>query len=136
MLAEARGEAHFELEFGRDVLGMAYVDTAIRARLPLLCQRTLAVFDLPVEVETRLGLIGHEQDEAALPQGWEPLLVADGMLSPADVVEDELLLAVPLIAVKPGSDMDSKYNEQPAEPVVEPGTHKPFAALAALKSNK
>lgn len=137
VLAEARGDARFELEFGRDELGIGFVDVAVRAQLPLVCQRSLETFDLPVEIESRLGLIGDERDEAGLPQRCEPLLVAEGELSPADVIEDELLLAVPLIPVKPGSDMDSKYNVEHAAPDPGGGTNnKPFAALAALKSNK
>lgn len=135
-LADREGLAQFELDFGRDSLGTAYLDVRVSAPLALVCQRTLEPFVLPLAVENRLGLIKLERDEAALPPGCEPLLVSeDGRLSPAEVIEDELLLALPLIPVNP----DSKPPEQLAEPEAEEPspaadrTDSPFAVLRELK---
>ena len=36
--------------------------------LPLICQRGLERFELPVHIDTRLGLIAREADEAGLPE--------------------------------------------------------------------
>ena len=71
--------------------------------LPLTCQRSLEVFALPVSVDARLGFIVREEDEAGLPQDYEPLLIDPAGLRPADVIEDELILALPLVPVKPGT---------------------------------
>jgi hypothetical protein len=50
-------------------------------------------------------LIRDEDEESALPPEYEPLLVPeDGQLRPADLVEDELVLAVPVVALSPDSD--------------------------------
>src|SRR3546814_2050239 len=67
------------------------------------------LFEFPVEIVQRLGLIvaggDDEVEEAALPEGYEALqLPADGMLRPAELVEDELILAIPVVPVKPGSE--------------------------------
>ena len=75
-LASTDGLVHFELDFGRDSLGISYVDVRAQASLTLVCQRTLEPFVLPVEVNTRLGLIKLEHDAAGLPPDCEPLLVA------------------------------------------------------------
>ena len=59
----------------------------------------------PVQLVQRLGLIREEADEAGLPEGYEPLLVPDdGMLRPAELVEDELILAVPVVPAMPGTE--------------------------------
>ena len=68
-LAAYEGEADFDLEFGRDELGVAYLAVRVDADLPLTCQRTLEVYKQPVHVEQRLGLIHEESEEAALPPG-------------------------------------------------------------------
>ena len=84
VLASADGVVQFELDFGRDSFGSDYVDVRAQAALTLICQRTLEPFVLPVVVDTRLGLIKHERDEAGLPPDCEPLLVPeDGRLNPA-----------------------------------------------------
>jgi len=121
----------FSLDFDRDALQVAYVELRIEAALPLECQRSLRRFELPVQVVQRLGLLRDEADEASLPEGYEPLLVPeDGMLRPAELVEDELILAVPVVAVAPGTD--AMERDWPAEEE-ERRKAGPFAALASLK---
>lgn len=141
-LAEATGQLECRMEFDRNEFSVSYIHLTVRGRLPLTCQRTLEVFDWPIAVDTRLGLIRREEDEAALPPGFEALLVTnDGILNPADVIEDEVILALPLVPRKPGAsesedweftsaandaellDAESKADEKP----------NPFAALAQLK---
>ncbi|MFY2764405.1 YceD family protein [Arenimonas sp. MALMAid1274] len=134
-LVDAEGEVRFEMEFGRDaVLDMRYVDLRIEAELPLQCQRTLERFLHPVTLSQRLGLITDEAQESALPEGVEPILLgADGELHPAELVEDELILAIPVVPIDPRSTEVTA--EWPADVEVEEKPN-PFAALAALKAHK
>ena len=130
-LCDAEGEVRFALDFDRDALQVPYVEVRIEAQLPLECQRSLRRFELPVRLVQRLGLIRDEAEEAALPEGYEPLLVpADGLLRTAELVEDELILAVPVVAVAPGTD--AMERDWPADEE-EQRKASPFAALAALK---
>ncbi len=100
----------------------------LRTRLRLECQRTLEPFEHPLRVDVRLGLIEHERDEAGLPAGYEPLLLENGTLQPAQVIEDELLLALPAFPVKPGS-LPLPESLQDASP----RDGNPFAVLRALQ---
>jgi len=131
-LAADDGVAEYDLEFGRDELGVAYLALRVDAELPLVCQRTLEVYRQPVHVEQRLGLIGHESDEAALPPGYEALLIVDGQVHPAEVIEDELILALPVVPLKPGAPLDWNDGSEP-DPVDEEPAN-PFAVLAKLKN--
>jgi uncharacterized protein len=130
-LADTGGECVFALEFGQDALQVPFVELSIDAGLPLVCQRSLERFVFPVKTVQRLGLIRDESGEAALPPGYEALLVPDdGLLRPAELVEDELVLALPVVPVAPGSD--------PVEETWSAGEQEmqaasPFAALASLK---
>lgn len=130
-LADDAGEVRFALEFDRDALQVPYVELRIETALPLECQRSLERYLHPVRLVQRLGMIRDEADEAALPEGYEPLLVPeDGMLRPAELVEDELVLAVPVVALKPGSE--AVQRDWPASEE-EQRQASPFAALAGLK---
>jgi len=134
-LAAAEGVVTFDLEFGKDDLGVPHLHVRADAALPLMCQRTLDVFALPVRIDTRLGLITQEADEATLPAGYEPLLTSDGALRLADVIEDELILALPVIPVKPGVAPTVRTFGKVDEPkdVVKPN---PFAVLQKIKPAK
>jgi uncharacterized protein len=134
-LAAVDGEVAFAVEFDKDDLGVAYVHVRADAALPLICQRSLETFALPVHVDTRLGLIVKEADEAALPSGYEPLLIGDGALRLADVIEDELILALPVVPVKPGSAQVTRtWGEADAtEAANEPN---PFSVLQKIKLPK
>lgn len=130
-LVDTEGEVSYSLDFDRDALQVPYVELRIDAELPLLCQRSLQRFLLPVKIVQRLGLIRDESEEAALPPDYEPLLMpADGMLQGAELVEDELILAVPVVPVMPGTE--AMERDWPA-PGAETERANPFAALSALK---
>jgi uncharacterized protein len=133
-LLDAEGEVSFSLGFDRDAMQVPYLELRIDAELPLQCQRSLQRFALPVRLEQRLGLIRDEDEEAGLPEGYEPLLVpADGMLRPLDMVEDELILALPVVPVKPGTEAVERDWPVSAEEEVRAN---PFAGLAALKKKQ
>jgi uncharacterized protein len=135
-LLEVEGHCDYTVEFGRDDRGQAYIDLELRAKLPLLCQRTLERFFYAVDVHQRLGLIRSEAEEAALSPEVEAVLVDDhGNVQPADLIEDELILAIPVVPVSP--DSEAIETEWPAE-IVEVIEDKPnpFAALSSLKDLK
>src|SRR3546814_18660294 len=96
------------------------------------------LFEFPVEIVQRLGLIvaggDDEVEEAALPEGYEALqLPADGMLRPAELVEDELILAIPEVPVKPRSEAVERDWPGQAD---EEMRANPFAALTTLQQHK
>ena len=130
-LADTEGECRYALEFDRDALQVPYVELSLDTGLPLVCQRSLERFVFPVQIVLRLGLIRDEADEAALPPGYEPLLLAeDGLLRPVDLVEDELLLALPVVPLAPDSvpvERTCSASDEELQAV------SPFAALASLK---
>ena len=133
LLVDAEGDVRYTIEFDRDALQVPYVELQIDAGLPLVCQRSLQRFVLPVSITQRLGLVRDEAEESALPPGYEALLVPeDGMLRAVELGEDELGLAVPVVAVAPGSDAVER--EWPAQEE-ELAKASPFAALTSLKKN-
>jgi uncharacterized protein len=133
-LADTEGIARVEVGFDRDSLQVPYVELRIEAELPLVCQRSLQRFLYPVRVVQRLGLITDEAGDAALPEGYEALLVGnDGMLAPADLVEDELILAIPVVPVAPGTEVvERDWTAGEAEQQ----RANPFSVLSSLKNNK
>lgn len=130
-LADADGNVDYVVQFGRDVLDNAYVELELKARLPLQCQRSLERFLLPVELVQRLGLITREAQEASLPEGTEPMLLEGGAeLHPVELIEDELILALPVVPIDPAATELAAEWQPESDDEEKPN---PFAALAALK---
>jgi DUF177 domain-containing protein len=132
-LASDRGEVAYRLDFATGPTGIPLLHVQLSARLTLECQRSLELFELPVEVRTDLGLIRDERDEAGLPSDCEALLTEDGLIAPRRVIEDELLLALPLVPVKPGGELPR--GEWIAPEPANGGGHgaRPFEGLRALR---
>jgi uncharacterized protein len=137
-LCDDAGVARYIIGFDRDALGIPYVEVQAQAELPLTCQRTMERFLHPVQVVQRLALLPADTDvetaEAGLPPDYEPLLVPeDGAVRPAELIEDELILAVPVVPISPGSE--ALEREWPVQADEAAKAH-PFAALAGLKKER
>ncbi|TDJ17606.1 MAG: hypothetical protein E2O65_07715 [Gammaproteobacteria bacterium] len=148
MLLERAGRADFELHFGHDDGGQACVLGRIEAKLTVLCQRCLEPMDITVERQVRLALVADDAEAAQADAGYDPLLVADRPISLADLLEDELILAMPNFSrhprgqcqMPPGADdvdgadqSGARHNDALAG---ESGEDNPFSALESLKSPK
>ena len=96
-------------------------------------QRTLERYLHRVRLVQQLGLITSEAQESALPEQMEPLLVPEsGEMQAIDLVEDELILALPVVPINPDSELPSQeWHEEPEEE-----KQNPFGVLSQLKDNK
>jgi uncharacterized protein len=133
-LERSEGNVSYALEFGRDALGVDFLDIRANCEPWLTCQRTLEPYQHALAVVQRLGLIKREIDEAGLPEGYEPMLLPDDrQLQLRELIEDELILALPLVPAKPDAELPEQF-VQAAVLENEPKPN-PFAALSALKKN-
>ncbi len=133
-LEQAEGECRYELEFDRGALDVPYVEIRAQAELPLICQRSLQRFLLSVRIVQRLGLVAREEQEAELPEEYEMLIPeADGTIHPLELIEDELILAIPVVPMDPSSDPVELIWPPVAESAGQETSINPFAALAGLK---
>ena len=107
-----------------------------QAVVRLQCQRCLAAVDVPLEVDRRFRFVSDETAAERLDEEIEDeVLVLGRSLDLHELVEDELLLAMPLVPrhdVCPESPRLSFGDEQSADDAA-PARENPFAVLAALK---
>ena len=132
-LAECEGKIAYTIEFGTDSFGIAFLDLHVEGDLPMTCQREFKAFPYAIRLDQRLGLIHNEADEAGLSEEYEALLVSDNQLRLHDVIEDELILALPVVALSPGVPLEEEPVGLQAPPEEDVKPH-PFAVLGKLKS--
>ncbi len=97
LLANSEGEVSVDLHAGRDEQKLAYIQGTLTASLSLLCQRCLQPLEFPIEIMVSLSPVFNEKAAELLPEPYEPLLLTEDKISLADLVEDELLLNLPMI---------------------------------------
>lgn len=123
------------LAFGRDDDGRRRLRGRIDTDLVLVCQRCLEPVDQKVSAQVDLVLVWSEEQAKALPADLDPLLVTGDRMPLADLVEEELLLAMPLVALHdqcphPLPDESSDTVDDDTNP------DNPFAVLARLKGRR
>ena len=84
------------LQFGVGEDGHAYCDASVSVDVLMQCQRCLEPVTVALRTESRLRLI--DELESTLAKTVEPVLLDKGSLNLVELVEEELLLALPIIA--------------------------------------
>lgn len=109
----------------------------VQTTLVLPCQRCLQPTEQPIDVVIGGIVVASDEAAAAVPREYEPIMAGDGTLDLHALVDDELLLALPMTVQCDRPDCRAVYDREP-EPPAEPSTSdkpNPFAALASLKSD-
>ncbi|TYC62032.1 metal-binding protein [Zoogloea oleivorans] len=126
-LLEPVGTVTFEFQGERDDEGKLYVDLQIQGDLVLQCQRCLEAMVWPCNVQNRLLLLrsGEELPENELENDAVDALEVEPLTDLLALVEDEVLLALPLVP-----------RHENCEPPVKAGVDdeiSPFAVLRQLR---
>lgn len=130
MLSDNGGHLRVSLVFRLDQRRIRVLDGSIDGEIHLICQRCLEPLPWPLHLRFSLGIVTDEAGIDRLPDGYEPLLVQGEPLKTAEVVEDEILLAVPTVPMHEGVQRcDSGYRNRP---VTE--RDNPFSVLDKLKT--
>ncbi|VAW70550.1 hypothetical protein MNBD_GAMMA09-2218 [hydrothermal vent metagenome] len=136
-LLSNEGDVKVELVFDR-AGRIPFIEGHLRAELKLKCQRCMQEMAFVVDNRFKLGLVLNEKQMTELPDEYEPYLVKEDNNFLPDILEDELLLSLPLVAmhdfdcsehlVSNTSDQDNEVG------IIEPeeGKKNPFAVLKDL----
>ncbi len=134
LLDKREGRVLYRLEFGKDGEKRALVRVSVEAELALTCQRCLERVTHQVNASSRLALVRGPQEAARLPEMLEPLMAGEGCLMEArDLVEDELLLGLPVSPRHEEMNCGHALAVEPEETGAEELPDNPFAVLAALR---
>lgn len=140
VLLDNSGRVAVSLEFGIDAEGIRYMKGRLQTEVVLECQRCLQAMKASIDSNFALGLVRSVESAENLPSHYEPLMVESDALYLRDIIEDELLLALPLVAMHEEQCIDVNRQADDAAQHNDDDSSKskkdnPFAALAALKSN-
>jgi DUF177 domain-containing protein len=127
------GAIDASLVVSRHDSGVPLVRGEVNAALSMPCQRCLDPVDVPVHVTMKLAVVTDETQ--LIPDGSEPYISADGVGRLADLVEEELLLALPDYPVHESMQACGELVNSVLEHEQTPQARNPFAVLRDLKSD-
>jgi len=124
------GELTTKLEFGT-FAGNDYLKGTVEAELEVLCMRCMQPMTHKVSGRFLFGLVTSEKAMDALPENMEPYLVVGEEQSIIALLEDELLLSLPIVSVheKACSEYLMEHDKQKQ---ADKESSSPFAVLKNL----
>ncbi len=142
-LLNDEGDVFIDVGFSVDINHVVLLTGQIKADTKLICQRCMEEMQLPIEIDFQLAFAKSEAEMERLPEGYEATLVEDTPIMLSDIIEDEILLALPTIPKHQDENCHSdklaeSWNKQQD---IETNTENvkqdnPFDILASLKTDK
>ena len=110
--------------------GRVVAEVALAVQVELRCQRCLEPMQLAIETQSRVVLLNSAAAADDVPPEWEMALAPEGRMRLADLIEEELLLALPAAPRHEGQCPSQRGSSEQHE--FEEPTQRPFAALGEL----
>ena len=96
-LASDEGEAEVNIRFGVDEQGIRYLKGHLAAHLTVQCQRCMESYIYEIIGDFKLGILQREEEAISLPESYDPLVIQGAELFISDVIEDELIVSLPIV---------------------------------------
>jgi len=109
------------------------LEGVVRARAWLKCQRCLKEFEADLESPVRVAFVGRDAESSRVPDEYDAVTAPGGRIQLPEFVEDELLLALPLVPTHATPEECAHRLEAPksTRPV-----SRPFAELGQLMKKR
>lgn len=133
-LGVAQGHVAVNMQFGIDEQGITFLKGHIETTLTLHCQRCLEPFEYEIISDFVLGIINSLEEVNNLPERYEPALAKEGHLAVRELIEDEIILNLPVIAKHEPENCTVKMPQSDASWEEIKQAKSPFHVLASLKN--
>lgn len=97
LLHSDSGSVRATLRFRQRGDGWLASEVEYRADVELVCQRCLEPFRQELEENVNVVIADSDSLPTTVPTGFEPFELEDGRLQPVQLIEDEVIVAIPLV---------------------------------------
>lgn len=98
LVVEPLSAIELKLSGGVEEQGYRYVRCEFTVVVKLTCQRCLQPVSYSIEVDSKLVPVQSELFDDELPDDYEPLILDGKIKKLSELIEDELLLGLPIVA--------------------------------------
>jgi len=132
MLMDQQGEVKVELQFGVDEPNTAFLSGELTATVNLQCQRCMEAVPTSIKSQFKIGLVHSEEEGERLSGEYDPLVADERDFSLLELIEDELILAIPIVTSHPKEACDAAHFLQDST-IIKEKRENPFQVLEQLK---
>lgn len=132
LIQSNEGKVLVNLNFGIDEQGITYLKGHLETQLTLQCQRCMEPLIYEIMSDFVLGIINTLDEANTLPAVYEPAMAKEGSLALRDLIEDEVILNLPIIPRHEPEDCKVQIPLTDSEWEKEKNK-SPFHVLASLK---
>lgn len=97
LLHSDAGSVSATVRFRREGGGWLIIDMEYETTVQLVCQRCLEPLDHHLKDRVQLALLETPSLESHVPEAYEPLVLDEDRLMPAMLLEDELIISLPIV---------------------------------------
>ncbi|WP_392384043.1 YceD family protein [Marinomonas primoryensis] len=135
ILASNEGNAFIHLDFRVDEDRRYIATGSLTAQVQVVCQRCMEAVTHDLALDLSLGFVYDEDHAKNLPKDYDPVVMTDGDVILADMVEQEIILALPIVAYHEESGCNPTAVKYASSTDDAPDGEKPnpFSILAQLK---
>ncbi len=134
LVAGTDGEVEYTINFATDADGRAFINGALHSQITMCCQRCLRLFKMPVSSDFVVSPVVDDTQAKDLPAEYEPVSLHAGKLDIEELIEDELILVMPLMAMHDEQDPNCQQATISAETTdIMQDKKNPFQILQKLK---
>ncbi|TBR45060.1 hypothetical protein CBF23_000735 [Marinomonas agarivorans] len=137
LLASNKGDVIVSLNFKVDEDRRYIANGNIKAQVEMVCQRCMKPAPYSIDTELSLAFVYDEEHAKSLPAEYDPVIMTDGEVILAEMLEEELILALPVVAYHEESGCNPialKYASSTDEAADDEQKPNPFSILAELKA--
>ena len=133
-LSDNVGTVQAKFDFERDEQKAVVIHTDLSVEVKMVCQRCLELVTLPIHSETTYAVVKEGANTQSLPKGYDVLELGVDPLDLQALVEEELLLALPIVPAHHPEECQQPAGADEPEPSKDEVTRSnPFSVVAQLK---
>jgi len=143
VVGESVNQVTVEMSFWRDDQFRCVIQGHLETRANVVCERCLNPVEQPIVSDFTLCVVASDEAARDIPREYDPLIVTEQFVEVADIVEDEILLALPMFSYHADEDCDQgliprRDDRQDEEADTQSSEQKPnpFSVLSTLKLKK
>lgn len=102
VLPNQSAEVKYEIKCGVDQDSFVFLNGKVQTVISLACQRCMKPMEHKIEIEFHLSPIQDSKQERELPERYEAVLMEQNKLSITRLLEDELILNLPIAPLHEG----------------------------------
>lgn len=131
-LVDDSGSIDAEVEFAKDEQGLRVLSGRMSGSVSMTCQRCLEPVSIALQATLNLAVVLTEEQAENLTRSYDPLLMETDEIELLPVIEDELMLSLPLVPYHNDCSIKTSYGDVETARTQDEKPN-PFSVLAQLK---